>query len=332
VSNETNISRPIVAPEDGARFRAVAVSSLRVNTTPEFDLYLDTGKHHAFVLYSERRRPFTVQHLRRLLMNNVTELYIAEEDIGPYRSYLRAHLPSVLADTRLDVAEKAGVLYASAQAVLEEVLERPPTRTSVEEGKDIVTHTVDFMTSDDFMLEHLLRKFAMEYYLYTHSINVVAYAIALSLRAGYTDRATLREISHGAMLHDIGMGRVSDRIRRKEGPLSEWEWQQVKEHPRCGYDMLHRTGGLGEIALDIVLHHHETLDGSGYPDGLKNEAVSPFVRIVSIANVFDAMTTARPHQRALSSFDALQHMQRGLRLQLDQNLLRQFIALMGLKA
>lgn len=331
MSDNANISRPVETSGEEKRFRPVFLSSLRINTAPDFDLYLYAAPHDAFVLYNERKRLFTDQHLRRLLTNNVTKLYIAEQDLGRYRSYLHEHLPSVLAQARLSVAQKAGVLYTSAQAVLAEVLERPPTRASIEEGKGIVGHTVAFMTSDDFRLEHFLRTFSMEYYLYTHSINVVAYAVALALRTGYSDRATLREIGHGALLHDIGMSRVSDRIRQKAGPLSEWEWHQVKEHPRAGYDMLRSAGGLGEIALDIVLHHHESLNENGYPDQLKQASVSPFVRIVSIANVFDALTTARPHQRALSSFDALQHMRQNPRGDLDQHLLRQFIALMGLQ-
>ncbi|MFP4501148.1 MAG: HD-GYP domain-containing protein [Candidatus Hydrogenedentota bacterium] len=329
MSDAANINRTVKAAGEEGRFRPVFVSSLRINTAPDFDLYLYAAARDAFVLYNERQRPFTDQHLRRLLTNNVTKLYIADQDLGRYRSYLHEHLPTVLAEAQLSVAQKASVLYTSAQAVLEQVLERTPTRASIEEGKAIVGHTVAFMTSDDFRLEHFLRTFSMEYYLYTHSINVVAYAVALALRTGYSDRATLREIGHGALLHDIGMSRVSERIRQKAGPLSEWEYQQVKEHPRAGHDMLRSTGGLGEIALDIVLHHHESLEGDGYPDQLKQPSVSPFVRIVSIANVFDALTTARPHQHALNSFDALQHMRQNPRGNLDQHLLRQFIALMG---
>jgi HD-GYP domain-containing protein (c-di-GMP phosphodiesterase class II) len=322
-----NISEP--ADSQGENYRPIGLASMRVDSVPFFDLYFRAGKGKTFVLYCEKHRQFTEQLMRRLLANNVTELYIKEDDLSGYRKYLRQHMPAVLGDPRIPSAEKASVLYASAQAMLEAVFEEPPTPESVEEGKEIVLHTIGFMTSEDFMLEHFLRTFATDYYLYAHSINVVAYSVALAIKAGHGDRATLREIGNGALMHDIGMSRVSPALRDKPEPLSEWEWQQIKQHPVSGYRMLHSAGGLGEIALDIVLHHHEKVNGRGYPDALKGDKISPYVKIVSIANIFDALTTDRQHRRGYSSFNALQLMKEDMRLELDQDMLRHFILLMG---
>ena len=322
-----NITEPVDA--QGVHYRPIGLASMRIDSVPFFDLYFRVGKGKTFVLYCEKHRQFTNQLMRRLLANNVTELYIKEDELGGYRKYLRQHMPAVLGDTRIPAEEKASVLYTSAQAMLETVFEEPPTPESIEEGKEIVQHTISFMTSEDFMLEYFLRTFATDYYLYSHSINVVAYAVAIAIKAGHGDSATLREIGNGALMHDIGMSRVSPALRLKPEPLSEWEWQQIKKHPLDGYRMLLQAGGLGEIALDIVLHHHEKMNGRGYPESLKGDAISPFVRIVSIANVFDALTSDRQHRRGYSSFRALQIMKEDMRLELDQDLLRHFIRLMG---
>lgn len=319
----------IVLAGDGVAYRSIAVSSLRLDSEPAFALYLHPGPAQPFVLYAESRHRFTDQLLRRLLANNIRELYIREEEAATYRQYLRRHLPGVLGDSRIPVAEKAAVLYQSAQAVLEDLFARPPGHEAIEEGKHIIQVTVDLMTSQDFLLEHFLRTFDVEHYLYSHSINVAAYSIALALRAGYRDRPVLREIGNGALMHDIGMSRLPASLRGKSGPLSEWELLQVREHPVAGHDLLRACGGLGEIALDIVLHHHELLNGRGYPHQLRDSGISPFVRIVTLANIFDALTTNRNHQRANTTFNALSILGSEMRLEVDQSLLRHFIAMMG---
>ena len=115
----------------------------------------------------------------------------------------------------------------------------------------------------------------------------------------------------------------------KAGALTEEEWEQVKRHPEEGYKILQEAGALGEIALDIVRHHHEKLDGSGYPHGLRGEDISVFVRIVTIADIFDALTTERHHQSARSTFDALKLMGESMRDELDHELFRHFVSMMG---
>ena len=87
--------------------------------------------------------------------------------------------------------------------------------------------------------------------------------------------------------------------------------------------------GLGGVALDIVRHHHEKLNGKGYPDGLKGDQISPIVRVVTITDVFDALTTNRPDRKALSSFEALKLMGSKMGGELDTDLLRKFIEMMG---
>ncbi len=120
-------------------------------------------------------------------------------------------------------------------------------------------------------------------------------------------------------------------MRDIKGVLNTHEWEQVQKHPREAFDMLRQTNALGEVALDIVLHHHERLDGTGYPDKLKGEGISQPVRVVMIADIFDALTTDRPHQKAMSTYQALTLMQREMKHQVDTELLRILIEMMGLR-
>lgn len=104
------------------------------------------------------------------------------------------------------------------------------------------------------------------------------------------------EILHkSSLLHDIGKIGISDQILNKPGKLSEEEFNIIKEHPSRGEDICSSLR-LTQHALDIIRHHHEKLDGSGYPDGLKGDEISKFIRIVTVSDIFDALTTNRPYR------------------------------------
>lgn len=330
VSGALNIIQTETGPA-GETYRPVAIGSVRLNTAPAFDLYFRPGPAQPLVLYSQQGFPVTPETLRRLVENRIDVLYIHEAALTEYRRYVTENLEDILGDPKMPVKDKAHILYNTAQAILEHVFEQPPSRETVNQGKDVAKHTVSLMTSEGFMLEHLLRTISSDYYLYTHSINVATYSVALAMRMGYGDAPTLREIANGALLHDIGMSRIDPRVRSSEGPLTPDQWARLKQHPVEGHALLEGLGCLGEIALDIILHHHEKLNGAGYPHGLSGKAISPFVRVVSLCNVFDALTTDRHHHPARKTFAAIHLIQTEMRNEIDQELLRLFIEMMGLR-
>lgn len=307
----------------------INLESLRLESVPDFDLYFQPGPDQPFVLYCERSTTFTADARKRLAGNRVRQLYIKKIQRSSYLRYLADYLEDILVDPNILVEEKAAILYDSAQAIVEDALARPESRDAIERGKNIVVRTVDFMTSSEFMLEYLLRNISCDYYLYTHSVNTVAYSIALAIRSGLSDKATLREIANGALLHDIGKCQIDLAILNKPDALDADEWMLIMRHPAEGHRILREHGILGEIALDLVLHHHEKLDGSGYPDGLQASEISPFVRMLTIADVFDALTTERYYQPARSTFDAIALMNKTMRNELDNGLLKCFIEMMG---
>ena len=312
----------------GERYRAVHLESLRRDVTPDFDLYIRPGEKDNAVLYSQQGVVFDRQQRFRLSENKIEHLYVREAQQRKYFRHLANQLPNILKDEGLSAERKSSILYDSAQAVLEEVFKGPLSRTSVQQGKEIVRNTVEFMSSPEFALAHLLRKMSADDYLYTHSINVVAYSIALARQTGHNDKATLRELAHGALLHDIGEFNLDQSLWNKPDALTLDERQQIHAHPAEGIRQLEKVGMVGEIAQDIVLHHHEKLDGSGYPNGLKGDEISIWVRMVTIADVFDAMTTERHFQEPRTSVEAIKIMQKEMETELDQELLRDFIQMM----
>ncbi len=130
-------------------------------------------------------------------------------------------------------------------------------------------------------------------------------------------------------MHDLGKSKVDHDLINKPGRLSDAEFMVVKNHPALGYDLLKEMHEADAMILNIVRHHHEKLDGSGYPDGLKDKEIDFYARIVTIGDIFDALTTRRSYKPALSTFEALGLMKNKMAHELDTVLLRHFIEMMG---
>jgi|GEM_PF-840686 len=160
-------------------------------------------------------------------------------------------------------------------------------------------------------------------YTYNHSERVARYTQVIALNFGLhpDDVRTLRI---GAVLHDIGKVCVHPDILTKNEPLSPWEWEELKKHPQYGVGVL-APFLLPRPVIEIVLHHHERYDGTGYPTGLKGEKIPFFARISSVADAFDAMMVDRPYRKALSLPDALAVLQRCAGSQFDPEIVRRFI-------
>lgn len=144
---------------------------------------------------------------------------------------------------------------------------------------------------------------ARDAYTYGHSARVSLYAGLLGERVGL-DPWPLAVVRRGGLFHDFGKIAVRDRVLLKPGKLTASEYAEIQQHPRKGRDLLANMKTLSH-ALDIVYHHHERMDGSGYPDGLAGQSIPITARITSVADVFDALTTARVYRGALPRKEAL---------------------------
>jgi putative two-component system response regulator len=147
---------------------------------------------------------------------------------------------------------------------------------------------------------------ARDRYTYGHSARVSFYAGLLGRRIGLVGRE-LATVERGGLFHDFGKIAVRDKVLLKPGPLTPEEYGEIQRHPTVGRDLLRNMKTLTH-ALGIVYHHHERMDGSGYPAGLSGEAIPLVARITTIADIFDALTTARVYRGALTRPDALEIM------------------------
>lgn len=139
-------------------------------------------------------------------------------------------------------------------------------------------------------------------YLYNHSVNVSILSVSIGKQMGL-DKASLKALGVGSLLHDVGKTGISEDIIKKPGGLSNEEWEKLKEHPSKGSEIAARMDGLEEGSKKIVLEHHVRYDHSGYPD--VKEDLHPLSMIVSIADAYDALTTLRVYQKPYHPVEAI---------------------------
>ncbi|WP_275785145.1 HD-GYP domain-containing protein [Pararhizobium gei] len=163
-------------------------------------------------------------------------------------------------------------------------------------------------------------------YTFLHSIAVSAFMVHFG-RFLNLEESMVRMLGIGGLLHDIGKMAVPDKVLVKKGPLTGEEMGMIRLHPVRGYEQLLRQGDMPETVLDICLHHHERMDGKGYPKGLQGDQLSLAVRIASICDVYDAMTSVRPYKQAFSPAETIKMMMKS-EGQFDRALLREFISSM----
>ena len=162
-------------------------------------------------------------------------------------------------------------------------------------------------------------------YLKGHSARVALYATEIARTMGL-DEETTQVVNRGAMLHDLGKLSIMDTILRKPDRLSEDEFTLIKAHPVVGERILKPLRFLAREAC-AVRHHHERFDGSGYPDGLSGEDIPLAARIVTVADVFDAVTSNRPYRTALPVEAARQEIVRGRGKHFDPQVADAFLAI-----
>ena len=143
-------------------------------------------------------------------------------------------------------------------------------------------------------------------WLYTHSINVTLLSEMIAMSMGLPKKQ-IDSIALGALLHDIGKMMIPKKIIQKAGKLTNEEFSFIKQHCELGYSMV-KDYKLGNTVRDIILQHHERLDGSGYPYGLKAEQIPVHSRIVMLADILDAMTSYRPYKSSKEIYSALQEL------------------------
>ena len=159
-----------------------------------------------------------------------------------------------------------------------------------------------------------------------HSTRLAEWALHVARELGLDESCSLADIEVAALLHDIGKIGIPDVILNKPARLTDEEYSLMKKHPEYGWLVLRKIPGLESASL-MILHHHESYDGTGYPGGLKGEEIPIGSRIVSVIDAFDAMVSMRPYRAGLPFEEAERRLLQAAGTQFDPDVLKIFLPL-----
>jgi cyclic di-GMP phosphodiesterase len=212
------------------------------------------------------------------------------------------------------------------QRLMEDVkLGKPLDMPQVEEIVEKVTESV--LNNKDALIS-LARIKKKDEYTYMHSLAVSALCISFGEYVG-SDQKQLKHLGIGGLLHDIGKVKVPDQILNKPGPLTASEFEVMKLHVSHGTCILHEIK-IDENAVGLTADHHERLDGSGYPAGLRGDQISFFGQLAAVVDIYDALTSERCYKAAIPPTQALRKLFEWTESYLSRELVEKFISHIGI--
>ncbi|NDV20497.1 HD domain-containing protein [Pseudodesulfovibrio sp. JC047] len=294
----------------------------------EFSIYLWRGGD--FVLYTASGQKFTIRHSQVLHKNGIKEIYIQGTDKPLYEKYIEQNLGTIIQDETLSISVRTKILYEAANVVMQNVFERKLPSALRARHFDrisaVVKNSIKFLAADN-SLSSVAPFISHDYKTYTHCMQVFIYSVALFQTYEMSDHEVF-EFGLGALLHDVGKAKIPKRILNKRGPLTQAEREIIKEHPVHGVSMCAHLP-MTQNTINCILFHHETLDGKGYPAGIRGDNVPMPVRIITLTDIYDALTTNRPYAEAMQPYEALSLIRNEMRASVDMQIFKRFVAILS---
>jgi putative nucleotidyltransferase with HDIG domain len=238
--------------------------------------------------------------------------------------------PPIQVSMAEEVARAARVCAKSKQAVLSMFQEaRMGKAISADAAGEMVDEISSSVLRNPGALISLARLKDADDYTYMHSVAVCALMVALSRQLGFGEGET-REAGMAGLLHDLGKALTPPEVLNKPGKLTDAEFAIMRQHPVEGHRMLAEARAVGEIALDVCLHHHEKMDGTGYPDRLPADKITLFSRMGAVCDVYDAITSNRPYKAGWDPAESIRKMAEWCKGHFDERIFQAFVRSVGI--
>ena len=233
------------------------------------------------------------------------------ESIAPAPPPMPATAPPPAQPPRPDgkEIERARVIREQAKQTVASLFEQARLGRAVEPAAcvPLVDEISESLTRDPGAFINLSRLKTQDEYTYLHSVSVCALMVGLARQLGLP-AAQVRDIGLAGMMHDLGKALMPLDVLNKPDKLTPEEYDVMKTHPARGVELLRGGSGAGDTVLDVCLHHHEKIDGSGYPEGLAGDRISLVARMGAVCDVYDAITSNRPYKAGWDPAESLRRM------------------------
>lgn len=258
---------------------------------------IETGMKLAKPIYSADGRillnaglELRERYVGRLRELDVTYIYI-EDDLTA-----DVDVPDV-------VSEKARVeAVSTAKTMMEKVKTGKGVDASA--AKQMTNNLVDELCRSHGTLVNFVDMRTKADYLFHHSVNVCILSVMTGINMEF-DELRLRDLGVGAILHDVGMTLIDQKLVNKTERVTEDELAEIRKHPELGFDILRKNPDISLISAHCAYQHHERFDGSGYPRNIKDDKIHQFAQIVALADVYDALTSDASYRKAMPVYEAV---------------------------
>ena len=230
-----------------------------------------------------------------------------------------------------DELARAGRICAQSKEAVASMFREARMGNAVdgEGARRVVQEITDSLNRNGSALISLARLKTADDYTYLHSVAVCAMMLALARQLGL-DEENIRAAGIAGLLHDMGKALLPMHLLNKPGKLTAAEFEIVKSHPQRGHRLLSKDGTATDMTLDVCLHHHEKIDGSGYPEGLKGDAISLYAKMGAVCDVYDAITSNRPYKAGWDPAESMRMMGQWVGVHFESTVFQAFVKSLGI--
>jgi putative nucleotidyltransferase with HDIG domain len=313
------------------RYRQIAVTDLEIGMyVSELDRpWLETPfLFQGFVIRSAEEIEALRKHCHSVTVDTQVEDDEPAAALPPARPARRP--AEAIRELKAEMKQASGIhgaVYETVEGAMDRL--RESGKLDVRRLEQAVEPMVASVLRNPAAMSCLMRIRRKGGYLYSHSLASSVWATVLGREIGL-DRDALRAVALGAMLLDVGKTRLPESILNKPGKLDDGERALVRHHVEYGLELLKDAGDVDARVVEMVAHHHERYNGSGYPAGLRAAAIPVYGRIAGIVDTYDAMITSRPYASTQSSYGALRQLRALANIEFQLELVDQFTQAIGM--
>ncbi len=307
-----------------AGFLPVPLQSVPPESLQGIEVFIYT--HPTYSLYKSCGLEFNLQDYNRLIEAGTEHVYISTRDHQKYYDAIESSLNEIVSDKKIALKQKCDVLYATTMALTKEITKSPPEGKTITKAEKLTESTIKLILNNPKAFQYLFKVSNHDFFTATHMSNVSILLVSFAEKIGIRDIRLLHDIGTGGMLHDIGKVFIPNDLLNSTEKLTTEEFDLIKGHVQRGLDHLREKADLSENVIKLVAEHHEKMDGSGYPNALQTDEISIFGRMITIVDMFEAMTSVRPYRdKSFSPEQAMDIIAEMTPKQLDEKVVNSFV-------
>jgi HD-GYP domain-containing protein (c-di-GMP phosphodiesterase class II) len=321
-----------LGPDNKASHVSLRIHLIRPDHIPQVSFYVQ--RKTRMRIYRNASDPLTPFEIKSLLDAGKDRIFLAKNDAPAIRKYLETFLQvptgggDASAAPKITTESQVGLMRSAAVRIAEDLF-TSPSPENIRKGMKAVSGFVNLLVRDPKSFYYLIQLSSHDHYTYQHSVGVSLNAIALAKKIRLDTEKDMMDLGIAGLLHDIGKTKVKPEIINKPGPLTKEEWEEMRNHSQWGYDIVKDNPEISLRSKLAMLHHHEDNLGTGYPKGLTEGQISQFAKIITIADIFNALTTDRTYSKAKTPFEAFRLIQSAMMNKVDKQLFTELVMIYG---